>query len=334
MIDQYSECLLCFLGLSIRSLGLLVDYDFLSSHCLGRLLQDLLLEPTHLVVKLHILVISHVHWLRHYLLLSLIGEALSCSLSIEELVLEAWLTTELLLEHRWIKQDWSRLHNHSLLALLPILLKLSLRVLIKTWVLNVLHLVGVHELGCHHLLLLLVHILWHFHLLFAIILTKLLLTTGLQLLTSMGERASGTIWTISTSFVKLALHSFIIVSTVLEVTLEVLVSLWKAILLLLYHSTTSAVTSWHLLGHSSLPLEVLLTLKIASASSVVTWHAILLLLKASSHILPRLIIASQVSVSALRPIIILVIIIDWHSPHSCSFHMFRNWLKIKSATVE
>ena len=320
MIDQYSECLLCFLGLSIRSLGLLVDYDFLSSHCLGRLLQDLLLEPTHLVVKLHILVISHVHRLRHYLLLSLIGETLSCSLSIEELVLEAWLTTELLLEHRWIKQDWSRLHNHSLLALLPILLKLSLRVLIKTWVLDVLHLVRIHELGCHHLLLLLVHILWHFHLLFAIILTKLLLTTGLKLLASMGERTSGTVRTISATFVKLALHSFIIVSTVLEVTLEVLVSLREAILLLLYHSTTSAVTSWHLLRHSSLSLEVLLTLKVASASSVITWHAVLMLLKASSHIIPLLIVASQVS--TLRPIII-----DWHSPHSCSFHMFRNWLK-------
>ena len=320
MIDQYSECLLCFLGLSIRSLGLLVDYDFLSSHCLGRLLQDLLLEPTHLVVKLHILVISHVHRLRHYLLLSLIGETLSCSLSIEELVLEAWLTTELLLEHRWIKQDWSRLHNHSLLALLPILLKLSLRVLIKTWVLDVLHLVRIHELGCHHLLLLLVHILWHFHLLFAIVLTKLLLTTGLKLLASMGERTSGTVGTISATFVKLALHSFIIVSTVLEVTLEVLVSLGEAILLLLYHSTTSAITSWHLLRHSSLSLEVLLTLKVASASSVITWHAVLMLLKASSHIIPLLIVASQVS--TLRPIII-----DWHSPHSCSFHMFRNWLK-------
>ena len=320
MIDQYSECLLCFLGLSIRSLGLLVDYDFLSSHCLGRLLQDLLLEPTHLVVKLHILVISHVHRLRHYLLLSLIGETLSCSLSIEELVLEAWLTTELLLEHRWIKQDWSRLHNHSLLALLPILLKLSLRVLIKTWVLDVLHLVRIHELGCHHLLLLLVHILWHFHLLFAIVLTKLLLTTGLKLLASMGERTSGTVRTISATFVKLALHSFIIVSTVLEVTLEVLVSLGEAILLLLYHSTTSAITSWHLLRHSSLSLEVLLTLKVASASSVITWHAVLMLLKASSHIIPLLIVASQVS--TLRPIII-----DWHSPHSCSFHMFRNWLK-------
>ena len=319
MIDQYSECLLCFLGLSIRSLGLLVDYDFLSSHCLGRLLQDLLLEPTHLVVKLHILVISHVHRLRHYLLLSLIGETLSCSLSIEELVLEAWLTTELLLEHRWIKQDWSRLHNHSLLALLPILLKLSLRVLIKTWVLDVLHLVRIHELGCHHLLLLLVHILWHFHLLFAIVLTKLLLTTGLKLLASMGERTSGTVGTISATFVKLALHSFIIVSTVLEVTLEVLVSLGEAILLLLYHSTTSAVTSWHLLRHSSLSLEVLLTLKVASASSVITWHAVLMLLKASSHIIPLLIVASQVS--ALRPIII-----DGHPPHSCSFHMFRNWL--------
>ena len=320
MIDQYSECLLCFLGLSIRSLGLLVDYDFLSSHCLGRLLQDLLLEPTHLVVKLHILVISHVHRLRHYLLLSLIGETLSCSLSIEELVLEAWLTTELLLEHRWIKQDWSRLHNHSLLALLPILLKLSLRVLIKTWVLDVLHLVRIHELGCHHLLLLLVHILWHFHLLFAIVLTKLLLTTGLKLLASMGERTSGTVRTISATFVKLALHGFIIVSTVLEVTLEVLVSLGEAILLLLYHSTTSAITSWHLLRHSSLSLEVLLTLKVASASSVITWHAVLMLLKASSHIIPLLIVASQVS--TLRPIII-----DWHSPHSCSFHMFRNWLK-------
>ena len=134
LIDQYSECLLGFLGLPVRSLGLLVDHNFLSSNCLSWLLQDLLLDPTHLVVKLHILVITHVHWLRHYLLLCLVGETLPCSLSIKELVLEAWLTSELLLQHRWIKQDWSRLHNHSLLALLSILLKLSLRVLVKTWV--------------------------------------------------------------------------------------------------------------------------------------------------------------------------------------------------------
>ena len=140
------------------------------------------------------------------------------------------------------------------------------------------HLVGVHELGCHHLLLLLVHILRHFHLLFAIVLTKRLLATGLQLLASMSKRASGAIWTISASFVKLALHSFVIVSTVLEVTLEVLVSLGEAILLLLYHSSTSTVTSWHLLRHSSLSLEVLLTLEIASASTIVTWHAVLMLL--------------------------------------------------------
>ena len=170
------------------------------------------------------------------------------------------------------------MHNHSLLALLSILLELSLRVLVKTWVRDVLHLVGVHELRCHHLLLLLVHILWHIHLLFPIVLTKLLLTTGLQLLAPMGKRASGTIWTISSTFVKLALHSFVIVSTVLEVTLEVLVSLGEAILLLLYHSTTSTVTSWHLLRHSSLTLEVLLTLEVASTSSIVTWHAVLMLL--------------------------------------------------------
>ena len=136
----------------------------------------------------------------------------------------------------------------------------------------------------------------------------------------MGERASSAIWTISTTFVKLALYRFVIVCTVLEVTLEVLVSLGEAILLLLYHSTTSTVTSWHLLRHSSLSLEVLLTLEIASTSSVVTWHAILMLLKASSHIIPLLIVASHVS--TLRPVII-----DWHSPHSCSFHMFRNWLE-------
>ena len=136
----------------------------------------------------------------------------------------------------------------------------------------------------------------------------------------MGERASSAIWTISATFVKLALHSFVIVCTVLEVTLEVLVSLGEAILLLLYHSTTSTVTTWHLLRHSSLSLEVLLTLEVASTSSVVTWHAILMLLKASSHIIPLLIVASHIS--ALRPVII-----DWHSPHSCSFHMFRNWLE-------
>ena len=99
LIDQYSECFLGFLGLPVRGLGLLVDDDLLSSHSLGRLLQDLLLKPTHLVVELHVLVISHVHRLSHYLLLCLVGETLSCSLSIEELVLETWLTTELLLEH-------------------------------------------------------------------------------------------------------------------------------------------------------------------------------------------------------------------------------------------
>ena len=212
------------------------------------------------------------------------------------------------------------MHNHSLLALLTILLELSLRVLVKTWVRDVLHLVGVHELWCHHLLLLLVHVLWHIHLLFAIVLTELLLTTGLQLLASMGERASGTIRTIPTTFVKLALHSFIIVSTVLEVSLEVLVSLRKAKLLLLYHSATTAITSRHLLRHSSLSLEVLLALEIASTSSVVAWHAVLLLLEATSHIVTLLIVASQVS--TLRPIVI-----DWHSPHSCSFHVFRNWLE-------
>ena len=94
MVDQNGESLLGFLGLPIWSLSLRVDDDFLSCHSLSRLLHKLLLEPTHLVVKLHIVVVSHEHLLSHYLLLSLVGETLSSSLCIEELVLETRLAPE------------------------------------------------------------------------------------------------------------------------------------------------------------------------------------------------------------------------------------------------
>ena len=102
LVDQNSESFLGFLGLTIWSLSLGIDDDFLCCHSLSRLLYKLLLETTHLVVKLHVLIASHKHLLSHNLLLSLVGETLTGSLCIEELILEPRLSSKRRLKHRWI----------------------------------------------------------------------------------------------------------------------------------------------------------------------------------------------------------------------------------------
>ena len=101
LVDQNSESFLGFLGLTIWSLSLGIDDDFLCCHSLSRLLHKLLLEAAHLVVELHVLIASHKHLLSHNLLL-LVGETLTGSLCIEELILEPRLSSKRRLKHRWI----------------------------------------------------------------------------------------------------------------------------------------------------------------------------------------------------------------------------------------
>ena len=141
----------------------------------------------------------------------------------------------------------------------------------------------------------------------------------------MGERASGTIRTVSSSFIKFALYSFIIVSTVLEVALEVLSSLAHKAILLEHHSVavaSSAIATWHILLHASLiSLEILLALEITTtASSIIAWHTILL--ETTTHVISLLIITPHVP--TLRPV--GVVVVDWHPSHCSSLHMLRNWL--------
>ena len=207
---------------------------------------------------------------------------------------------------------------------MSILIELGLSILVKAWILNVLHLVRIHVRWSHHLLLLVVHILRHIHFLFSSILIKLLLAALLQLLTSMGERASGTIRTVSASFVKFTLHSFIIVSTILEVALKVLSTLAHKVILLEHHSIVtiaSTVASGHILLHASLiSLEELLALEVASTtSSLIALH---ILLETTTHVVSLLIIATHVW-STLWP---LSIVVNWHPSHCSSLHMLRNWL--------
>ena len=207
---------------------------------------------------------------------------------------------------------------------MSILIELGLSILVKAWILNVLHLVRIHVRWSHHLLLLVVHILRHIHFLFSSILIKLLLAALLQLLASMGERASGTIRTVSASFVKFTLHSFIIVSTILEVALEVLSTLAHKVILLEHHSiVASTVATRHILLHASLiSLEVLLALEVATTtSSLIARH---ILLETTTHVVSLLIIATHV-LSTLWPLLSIVVV-DWHPSHCSSLHMLRNWL--------
>ena len=323
MVDQNSESFLGFLGLTIWSLSLGIDDDFLCCHSLSRLLHKLLLEATHLVVELHVLISSYKHLLSHYLLL-LVWESLAGCLCIKELVLEPRLTSKWRLKHRWINKNWCSLHQHSLRVSLSILIELSLCILVKAWILDVLHLIRIHVGWGHHLLLLVVHILRHIHFLFSSILIKLLRAALLQLLASMGERASGTIRTVSAPFVKFALHSLIIVSTILEVALEVLSTLAHKGILLEHHSIVtiaSTVASRHILLHASLiPLVELLALEVATTtSSLIARH---ILLETTTHVVSLLILATHV-LSTLWP---LGVVIDRHPSHSSSLHMLRNWL--------
>ena len=206
---------------------------------------------------------------------------------------------------------------------MSILIELSLCILVKAWILDVLHLIRIHVRWSHHLLLLVVHILRHIHFLFSSILIKLLRAALLQLLASMGERASGTIRTVSAPFVKFALDSFIIVSTILEVALEVLSTLVHKVILLEHHSiVASTVATRHILLHASLiPLVELLALEVATTtSSLIARH---ILLETTTHVVSLLILATHV-LSALWPL--GGVVVDWHPSHCSSLHMLRNWL--------
>ena len=302
LVDENSQRLLSFLSLAISSLGLGIDDDLLGGHSLSRLLHNLLLEAAHLVVELHLLIVPDKHLRSHNLLLCLFWESLTRSL-VEELVLETGLATKGRLQHGRVHKNWSALHEHSLLAFLPILVELGLGILVKSWVRNILHLIWVHEGRGHHLLLLLVvHVLRHLHLLLAVVLPKLLLAPDLEFLASVGKRASCAVRTIASSLVELALDRLVVVGSILEVALE-LHALAVEVLLVHHLVAPSAIAPGHILLHSSLILVVLLTLEIAASSAVVA-HAVLLV--ATAHV-PLLVVAPHVS--------ILGSVVDGHPSH-------------------
>ena len=190
-----------------------------------------------------------------------------------------------------------------MLAFLPILVELGLGILVKTWVRNVLHLIWVHEGRGHHLLLLLVvDVLSHVHLLLAVVLPELLLAPDLELLASVGKRASCAVRTIASSLEELALDRLVVVGPILEVALE-LHALAVEVLLVHHLVAPSTIAPGHILLHSSLILVVLLTLEIAASSAVVA-HAVLLV--ATAHV-PLLVVAPHVST--------LGSVVDGHPSH-------------------
>lgn len=304
LVDQDGESLLGFLGLAIGSLGLRIYDNLLGGYGLSRLLHNLLLKSTHLVVELHILVVANIHLRSHNLLLCLIWEPLTPSCIVEELVLKARLATKRRLHHGWVDKDRRTRHQHCLLTFLPILVELSLSILVKVLVIDLWHLISIHERWGHHLLLLLVvHIRWYFHLLLAIILTKLLLAPHLEFLAAVREGAPCAIRTIAPSLKEFALHCLVVVCPVLEVALK-LHALAVEVLLEHHLVSPSSVTSTHTLLHTSLILVKLLTLEITASPAVVA-HAILL--EATAHIVPLLEVAAHIA--TLGPVV------DWHSPH-------------------
>ena len=304
LVDQDSESLLGFLGLAIGSLGLRIDDDLLGGHGLSRLLHNLLLKSTHLVVELHILVVANIHLRSHNLLLCLIWEPLTPSCIVEELVLKTRLATKRRLHHGWVNKDRRTRHQHCLLTFLPILVELSLSILVIVLVIDLWHLIGIHERWRHHLLLLLaVHIWRYFHLLLAIILTKLLLAPHLEFLATVRERAPCAVRTIAPSLKEFALHCLVVVCSVLEVALE-LHALAVEVLLEHHLISPSTVTSTHTLLHTPLILVKLLTREITTSPAVVA-HAVLL--EATAHVIPLLEVATHIA--ALGPVV------DWHPPH-------------------
>ena len=171
LVDEDCEHFLRVLFLTVRCLGLSINHDLLSCHSLWSLLHHLLLllHVAHGVVELlHVWVVPDKHLLSHTLhLLSLVWEALTRSGSIEELVLDARLTTIWRLQQIRVDKNWSSVHQHSLLTVLPGRVELGPRILIKasSRLSNVLHLAWVQHRRSHQGLLLRIHIWRHFHLL-------------------------------------------------------------------------------------------------------------------------------------------------------------------------
>lgn len=250
------------------------------------------------------MVVANIHLRSHNLLLCLIWEPLTPSCIVEELVLKTRLATKRCLHHGRVNKDRRARHQHCLLTFLSVFVELSLSILVKVLVIDLWHLIGIHEIWRHHLLLLLVVHIWrYFHLLLAIILTKLLLAPHLEFLATVRERAPRAVRTIAPSLKEFALYCLVVVCPILEVALE-LHALAVEVLLEHHLISPSTVTSTHTLLHTSLILVKLLTLEITASPAVVA-HAVLL--EATAHIVPLLEVAAHVA--ALRPVA------DWHSPH-------------------
>jgi len=286
-------------------------------------------------------------WSNHLLLLRLV----ELTLPVEELVLHAWLTRKLL-HHIGVDEDWSTLHHHRLLSILPWCTErlscISLAVALSRH--HLLHnLASIHD-GVHHLRLHSHGHLW----LTAVVLAR---DSLLELFRTVGEGALASVGAGSSTFKELALHG-LVVSALLETASILLLSSLEATLVVastspslieeVWTSSTSA-TAVHRLTHSATSLRIIVVVASSEATTIATATAIaasVVLISttghasviskatrsASSEVGSRLVATS----TTLRVVSISRPWVDGHASHGIRFHMIRNrvaWITDFSVTV-
>ena len=325
LIDEDGEHLLRVDLLAILVLGLSVYHNLLSPQGLRAGHHLLRLHLAHGVVQLlHVSIAADKHlWSDHLLLLSLVGEALC----VEELVLHAWLS-RVLCHHTRVDEDWSTLHKHCLLSILPWCTKRRLSCIRLAIALS-----GHHKLtklaSIHH---------WvdhgrlhpHWHLWLAVVLVW---SSHLKFLRTVREGALASVWAGSPAFEELALDGLIVCALV-ETTAILLASLEATLVVASARVEEVRATSTaaaHLLAHSAATLVVVVV--VASSEATAVTASVVESTAGHPSVITEATWAASTEVSLLEassPTLRVVSIsrswVDGHAPHGIRFHMFGNRL--------